>query len=96
MTDLSIVNGRIMASYREYQTLVSRIREAADALEAETEAYMRATSHSGPPSLIEADVKRSTEWLRHALKSLLMATVALRDAREQAARPLLPTPIEDG
>jgi hypothetical protein len=72
-----------MNSHTTHRELVTRIRDLTSELVTEADRFharpTRETRRAADPSIEE-----STDWMRHTVRSLLMAIIALRNAEHAA------------
>lgn len=76
-----------MASYNDHRILASQLRELADALLAEINAFHATAAARNDPSRAARALMPSTEWLRQASQAMLFGTAAVRAAREELTAP---------
>ena len=76
-----------MKSYTRHRRLASQICELAETLALESEQFHRAAARRRRPRRLTSTLDRSTEWLQHGFRSLMMGLVALREADQQLHRP---------
>jgi hypothetical protein len=77
---------RYMTTYHQHRRLLRQFSEFADALADESELFQSA-AHSDRRSRKYAKARdHSCEWLQHAARATIMATLALRDARDSTGK----------
>ncbi len=72
-----------MASYDQHRRLVRELCAFADALATESQQFHHLASLKAKPRRLADYRDQSFEWIQHATRSIIMATIAMRNANDK-------------